>query len=170
MSLRHALVSACLGAAVVATLHPALSLRAEQAAAVDEQAPLLGTWRMNLAKSRYMPGPPPVSETRTFSRDRTGVVGTVQRRLLDGRSETIQYRADYAREYPVSGTEAYDAVIFRRIDRYTAEAVLSHAGRVYGTALRVVARDGRTMTITFRGEQSNGVDVHNIVLYDKVAQ
>jgi len=166
MGLTHALVSACLVAAVVAAPHS--SLLAEQSAAVDEQAPLLGTWRVNLAKSRYMPGPAPESETRTFARDREGVVGTVQRRLQDGRSETIQYRADYAREYPVSGTEAYDAVIFKRIDMYTAEAVLSHAGRIYGTALRVVARDGKTMTITFRREQSSGATVHNVVHYDKV--
>jgi hypothetical protein len=166
MSLRQAFfVSVSLLAVVAASHVPVL---AQQPGPVQDEAPMLGTWRMNAAKSRYMPGPPPVSETRTFERDREGILGTVQRRLADGRTENIRYRANYSREYPVSGTEAYDAVIFKRIDMYTSEAVLSHAGRVYGTARRVIARDGRTMTITFRGEQSNGTAVHNVVLYDKV--
>jgi hypothetical protein len=130
---------------------------------------LLGTWRLNLARSTYSPGPPPVSETRTFERDREGVKGTVYRRLQDGRTETIEYRADYNREYPVSGADAFDAVIFKRVDMYISEAVLSHAGRVYGTARRVISRDATTMTITFRRETETGGRVINVAVYEKVA-
>src|SRR4030095_1712785 len=79
---------------------------------------VLGVWKMDLAKSRYYPGPPPLSETRTFTRDKEGVKGIVLRRNADGREERIEYRADFDQEYPVSGTEAYDAVRFRRIDVY----------------------------------------------------
>ena len=129
--------------------------------------PSLGVWRVDLSRSTYYPGPPPVSETRTFLRDKDGVTrGTVVRKLKDGREERIEYRADFDMEYPVSGTEAYDAVKFRRIDSRTADSVLSHAGRVFGTARREISADGKTMTITFRQEDPSLVK--NIVVYRKV--
>jgi len=127
----------------------------------------LGVWQLDLAKSRYYPGPPPKSETRTFTRDKEGVKGTVVRQLADGREERIEYRADFDKEYPVSGTDAYDAVKFRRIDAHTADSVLSHAGRVFGVARRVISRDGTTMTITFKQEEP-GLGVSNVVVYQKV--
>jgi len=126
----------------------------------------IGVWQVDLEKSRYYPGPPPLSETRTFTREKDGVTGTVVRKRADGREERIEYRADYDMEYPVSGTDAYDAVKFKRIDAYTSDAVLSHAGRVFGTARRVISPDGRTMTITFRQEDPSLV--RNVVVYRKV--
>jgi len=136
-----------------------------QSTSKSNQDVVLGVWKVDLAKSRYYPGPPPVSETRTFTRDKDGVKGIVLRRTADGREERIEYRADFDQEYPVSGTEAYDAVRFRRIDDYTSDAVLSHAGRVFGTARRVISKDGRTMTITFR--QDDQLLVKNVVVYTK---
>jgi hypothetical protein len=136
-----------------------------QSASKSDRDVVLGVWKVDLAKSKYYPGPPPVSETRTFTRDKDGVKGIVLRRNADGREERIEYRADFDQEYPVSGTEAYDAVRFRRIDDYTSDAVLSHAGRVFGTARRVISKDGRTMTISFR--QEDPALVKNVVVYSK---
>jgi hypothetical protein len=150
--------------AVAALLLIAPMARAQSASKSDQDV-VLGVWKVDLAKSRYYPGPPPKSETRTFTRDKDGVKGIVLRRTADGREERIEYRADFDNEYPVSGTEAYDAVRFRRIDDYTSDAVLSHAGRVFGTARRVISKDGRTMTITFRQEDPSLVK--NVVVYSK---
>ena len=151
-----------LAVAILLVIAPAAR---SQSASKSDQDVGLGVWKVDLAKSRYYPGPPPLSETRTFTRDKDGVRGIVLRRNADGREERIEYRADFDQEYPVSGTEAYDAVKFRRIDSYTADAVLSHAGRVFGTARRVISKDGRTMTITFRQEDPSLVK--NVVVYSK---
>ena len=134
------------------------------------QAPdqLVGAWRLDLAKSRYRPGPAPTSETRTYVRSGENVVGVILRTFPDGRRERIEYTADYDREYPVMGTEDYDHVVLKRIDRYTSEAVLSHAGRVFGTARRVIAANGASMTITFRRDSETGVSVLNVAYYDKL--
>jgi hypothetical protein len=131
-----------------------------------DQPDLIGTWQLDLAKSRYNPGPGPSSETRIYARDADGVKGTIRRRYADGREEVIEYRADFDHEYPVSGTEAYDAIRFKRIDSHTAEAVLSHAGRVFGTARRVIAKDGQSMTITVR-RVDNDILVNNLAVYQK---
>ena len=145
------------------------SLHAAQAAPAAEQDQLLGTWQLNVAKSRYTPGPGPISETRTYARGPNGVEGTILRRFQDGRSERIEYISEYDREYPVMGTAAYDHIQLKRLDARTAEAVLSHAGRVYGTARRVIAADGKTMTITLRTESASasGGNVINVAVYDK---
>jgi hypothetical protein len=50
----------------------------------------------------------------------------------------------------------------QRIDDYTAESVLTHAGHTIGTARRTVSAGGQTMTITFKGSQ-----VNDTAFYDK---
>lgn len=139
-------------------------LRGQSVAA--EQDLLIGSWQLDLVKSRYTPGPPPRSEVRTYMRDKDGVKGTIRRRLQDGREEVIEYRADFDHEYPVMGTAAYDTIRLKRIDARTAEAVLSHAGRVFGTARRMISDDGRTLTITFR-QENQGILESNVAVYRK---
>jgi hypothetical protein len=156
--IQSVILSAAFVVAATVPAHP-------QSPSKSDQDVVLGVWKVDLAQSRYYPGPPPLSETRTFTRDKGGIMGIVLRRNANGSEERIEYRADFDQEYPVSGTEAYDAVRFRRIDAYTSDAVLSHASRVFGTARRVISKDGRTMTITFR--QEDPALVKNVVVYHK---
>lgn len=153
---------------LTAVLGATLSLHAAQTVSVAPREFLIGVWVLDVATSTYAPGPGPVSEIRTYARGPHGVEGAIQRRFRDGRSERIEYIAEYDREYPVAGTDAYDHILLKRVDELTAEAVLSHAGRVYGTARRVVSRDGKTMTITFRRDAGAGSAVANVSRYEKV--
>jgi hypothetical protein len=138
-----------------------------QSTSRGELGALLGTWRLDVDKSRYFPGPPPRSETRTYVRDAQGVKGTIRREHADGRVEVIEYRADYDHDYPVAGATGYDSLRLKRIDTHTAEAVLSHAGRVFGTASRVISRDGATLTIEFRRGDDDGLLVNNVTVFRK---
>ena len=155
-------------AALAVVVGGALSLHAAQSASQPEQDRLIGTWELNVAKSKFVPGPAPISETRTYGRGPNGVEGTIRRSFRDCRSERIEYISEYDREYPVTGTEAYDHILLKRVDSSTAEAVLSHAGKVYGTARRVIAQSGKTMTITLRTETASGTNIVNVALYEKV--
>jgi hypothetical protein len=49
--------------------------------------PRIGTWKLNVSKSKFDPGPPPKSETRTYSADGDGV--KVTREQIDGTGKTI---------------------------------------------------------------------------------
>ena len=169
-----------LAAALALALAPAAPLNAQSPAPQSSGAaapaarpaptaahnPLLGTWRLNLAKSRYSPGPPLKGETRVYSMDQEGLHGLIVRHHASGLEETIEYRANYDHEYPVRGTTAYDAARFTRVNDYTSQAVLSHAGRVFGTALRVISSDGNSMTITFQRSEV-AEPVYNVAVYDK---
>jgi len=153
-------------ALVAVSTVPVLTAQSSSSKAPDQ---LVGAWRLDVAKSRYRPGPPPTSETRTYVRDGENVLGVIERTFADGRRQRIEYTANYDREYPVTGTEEYDHVVLKRIDKQTSEAVLSHAGRVFGTARRVIAEDGKSMTITFRRDSESGVSVLNSAYYEKLS-
>ena len=158
-----------LAAVVAVALATPAALSGQRGPAAKLPDHLVGVWQLNLAKSRYFPGPGPISETRTYMREGNDVVGVIQRTFKDGRRERIEYTANFDREYPVMGTDDYDHVTLKRIDEYTSEAVLSHAGRVYGIARRVIAADNKSMTITFRRENESGPSVYNQVFYDRIA-
>jgi hypothetical protein len=145
-----------------------VSLLTAQSKSSQDPDQLVGAWRLIVEKSRYRPGPAPTSETRTYTRQGENVLGVIQREFADGRRVRIEYTANYDREYPVTGTEDYDHVVLKRIDRQTSEAVLSHAGRVFGTARRVIAEDGKSMTIAFRRDSESGVSVLNSAYYEKL--
>jgi hypothetical protein len=156
-------LSALLGLSLIIGIRPQVI---GQSAAAGEKV-LLGTWRLDLAKSRYFPGPAPRSETRIYTADKDGVQGAINRVYADGRTEIIEYRANYDREQAVTGTPAYDAITLKKIDDYTSESVLSHAGMVYGTARRVISPDGNTMTIAFERKTREDT-IRNVAVYRRV--
>jgi hypothetical protein len=137
-----------LAGAAILLLAAAISVAAQSAPA--SQSSLVGTWVLDLAKSQYFPGPPPKSETRTYTTTPDGVRGVVKRLHADGHVETYQYVANFDNEMAVTGAEAFDAIKMTRVDELTSESVLMHAGIVFGTAKRVISRDGKTMTIGFQ--------------------
>ena len=132
----------------------------------DEPVILVGTWRLNVAKSRYSPGPAVREETRVYTRTPEGVVGVVTRTHADGHVERFEYNANFGRERMVTGNPDYDAVTLRKIDDYNSAVTLSHAGSVYGVGRRAISPDGKTMTLTF-DRQNVDRAVHNVAVYEK---
>jgi hypothetical protein len=158
-------------AAIATTLGAALTvagggpLVARQSPAPAGQDLILGTWTLNVSKSSYKPGPAPRSQTRTYTVHPDGIETTIQTTYADGTSTSIRYVAKYdGIEYPVTGSADADAIALKKIDDHTAEASLTHAGKGIGTARRVIAKDGRTMTISFRDPK--GLTNH-VAVYEK---
>jgi hypothetical protein len=128
----------------------------------------LGTWKLNPAKSTFRPGPPPVAETRIYQGRPKGVKTTVTTTWADRITTTVEYPANYdGKDYPVDGSRDVDAVALSRMDDYTSEAVLKHAGKEVGTARRVVSKDGKSMTISYKGVNTRGDQVDNVAVYDR---
>ena len=125
---------------------------------------LLGTWTLDVPASRYLPGPPPRAEVRSYTKGPNGVDGVIKRTQADGKVTTIEYLANSDQEHMVTGTPEYDAVKLRQIDPFTSEALLTHGGAVFGTATRIIGRDGKSMRIIFRRPDA---DVLNVAVYRK---
>jgi hypothetical protein len=157
-------------ALVVAVLWQGYSLPSlgyQQRPSAARQDPVIGTWRLNLKRSKYQPGPPPKSETRTYEPDGNAVKATIRRVLANGKSEVVEYTANYDNPHPVTGSDDIDRILMKRINDYTSESVLSHGGNIFGVARRVISPDGKTMTITLRRE-GNAV-VNNVAFYERDA-
>jgi hypothetical protein len=160
------LVSSALGLAVAVLVvsNPRL---------VDGQAPakpdsILGTWVLNVAKSKYSPGPKPTSQRRTYEVHPDGIKTTIVTVFADGTSTTVEFVADYdSMEHPVTGSAGSDMIRLKRVNDQTAEAILSHAGTVMGIARRVISADGKMLTISFQGKDSRGNLVKSESFYEK---
>src|ERR1700722_20020000 len=66
--------------------------------------PLIGTWKINLTKSTFSPGPMPMSSTVIFAPEGNGIRQSVNN--VDAQGNKIAYSVMYAfdgKDYPVKG-------------------------------------------------------------------
>jgi hypothetical protein len=150
-----------------------LSLCIFAAAALAADDPFIGTWKANVAKSSFSPGPPPTSVTVTIEPNGTnGIKVTVEAINAKGEKTNVQYSANYdGKEYPFeqtgAGAVSGQTVSLKRIDSHTVERTTYLAGKQLMTEQWVVSQDGKTRTVTQTGTNAQGQAVHNIVVNDK---
>src|SRR3982074_136304 len=91
-----------------------LTIATSTALAAD---PVVGTWKLNLAKSTFSPGPGPKSQTRTYAESPQGMTLTVKRTAADGKESvtTLTFKDD-GKPYPASGNPDFDKVSVTRVD------------------------------------------------------
>jgi hypothetical protein len=130
--------------------------------------PASGTWELNLAKSKFSPGPAPKSLTRKFEVTGDTVKYDLTGMDAEGKPIHVTYTAKYdGKDYPVTGSADFDAISFKRVDGVTTQATLKKGGKVVQTSKRVLSKDGKTLTLTTTGTNANGEAVHNISVFDK---
>ena len=128
----------------------------------------VGTWKLNLAKSTFSPGPAPKSQTRTYVESAQGMTVTVKTTAADGKDSptTLTYKED-GKSYPESGSPDLDMVTITRVDALTIHSTQTKAGATIGTAVRTVSKDGKTLTFAQKGTHANGAKYDNVSVYDK---
>ena len=133
--------------------------------------PAIGTWKLNVAKSKYTPGPSPKSATITYEETADGIKRTGESVDAEGKTTSFEYTAKYdGKDYPVTGSDLYDSITIKRINDQTAEAILKKSGREVSNARRVVSEDGKVITLTITGTSPKGEKMHNVVVYDKFSE
>jgi len=129
--------------------------------------PSVGTWTLNLAKSKYNVGTPPKSLTVVIAAAGKGfkVTGTVI--LPDGATRKVEYTSMFdGQDAVVTGSPDYDAVAIKRTANGTS-GERKKGGTVVQTFTRIVSADGKTMTVTTKGTTAAGEKVDNVLVYDK---
>jgi hypothetical protein len=130
--------------------------------------PLVGTWTLNLQRSRFSPGPAPKNITVTYTQAASGlhVVSVVE--LADGSSTRSEYTAGYdGKDYPITGVPQVETVSMRQIDALTTERIDKRAGQRVQSYMRQVYADGKTMVVTQKGNDATGSPVDNLMTFDK---
>ena len=155
------------------TLHRFLALSflatgVTTAAAAQTPDPILGTWILNVAKSKYTPGPGPKSETRTYVI--SGGVITASNTIVDatGKSVPGTWTVVYDSKYrAMTGDEDADSLSVKRVDAHHYEFSEKKGNKVVVTGTRVIAADGKSITLTTKGTNAKGQAFTDVVVYDK---
>lgn len=131
--------------------------------------PFLGVWQLNIAKSKYSPGPPPKSQTWYFWEDEAKIRKNSQVTIrADGVPNAVVFIHIYDDQTrAVPGAQGYDSSAYTRVDAHTIKARYLQAGKVLQTATLSISQDGKTLTYMGTGINADGQQVNNLRIYEK---
>jgi hypothetical protein len=129
----------------------------------------VGTWKLNLAKSKYSPAElAPRSQTVRREAVEGGMKLVTDGIDAQGKAMHSEYSAKFdGKDYPWTGQAYADTVSLLRIDDEYYEAIWKLKGEVTITSNTVVSKDGTTLTTTQTGKDAQGRTVLNRAVYDR---
>lgn len=144
----------------------------------------IGTWKLNLAKSKWSPGPPqsgPASDLRTWETRKDGFTLLTISSVDSQGNPTFQMFAykpdgkDYSSynnttlaEFLATGAKGGTTSV-KLTDDYTAILQTKDSKGVPGLPItRVVSKDGKTVTMTTKGKNARGQTIENVLVYDRL--
>ncbi len=132
------------------------------AAQSEHTTPFTGTWKLNLAKSKFNPGPPFKSFTITFTPDSTRHLA-----LMGAGGQFFKASLPWpdGKEVSVQGME--NAVAASKIQGRTFHDIWKQNGKVTEDVHGIVSPDGETLRTTVNATDSQGHPYHNELTFDK---
>jgi hypothetical protein len=132
--------------------------------------PALGTWKLNVAKSKFTGVAAPKELTRTLEADGDSVKYTYSGTTTDGSSISYSFTVKYdGKDYPVTGAApgGFDMISIKRVTPYTFEATQKRGGNAAGSGKVTVSKDGKTTTVVLKGTDASGKATATTSVYDK---
>jgi hypothetical protein len=129
--------------------------------------PFVGIWKLNVAKSKYTPGPAPKSQTRTW--DASGKV-SVKGVNAAGKPMSYGYPIkNDGKEYPTVGAipNGADKISSKKVAPNTVEVTFKRAGKPVETTKFAVSKDGKMLTISAKGSNPDGAAFDNMTVWEK---
>ena len=127
-------------------------------AAADD--PFVGTWKLNVAKSKFSPGPAPQSQTVTIGADNKVEVSGV-----DDKGQTINWSYT-ATPGTATITGMPDASVVETREGNTVDHTWK-IGKGTQKGHGVISKDGKTMIYTLKGTNGDGKKVNDTSVYEK---
>jgi hypothetical protein len=130
--------------------------------------PDIGVWKLNVAKSKYVPGPRPRSQTRTVVPlpQGAGVKVTIEGVSGSGKAINYSYTTNYdGADSPLTGVgfpSDANSIAVKRISANSTTQTDKKDGQVILQVTRVVSKDGKVETIHGKGK-----GITNLVVYEK---
>ena len=130
----------------------------------------LGTWKLNVAKSTYTPGPMPI-KSLTVVREASdgGVKQTTTGERSDGTAVQASYMAKYdGKDVQVTGNSQYDTIAIKQLNANTlTDERKKTTGPYKATGRTVVSNGGKTMTTTTKGTNADGKEFTQVLVLEK---
>ncbi len=128
---------------------------------------IMGTWKLNEAKSKIGPGAPK-NTTVVFEAAGDNVKVTVEGTDGDGKPTHNEWTGKFdGNDYPVTGDPNSDARSSKKLDERTFTWTAKKNGNVTITGRSVMSADGKSRTVTASGTDPKGNQVSWTAVYDK---
>src|ERR1700694_3402922 len=140
------------------------------APAFAQSNPVVGTWKLNVVRSKYTSGSAPQNLTRTVEAQGDAVKYSYEGTAADGSPIAYGFTVNYdGKDYPVTGSMpgGPDMIAIKRINPHTFEATQKKEGKVVGTAKVEISKDGMVTTVTSKSTNGSGESISYVAVYDK---
>ena len=128
----------------------------------------IGTWKMNVAKSKASPGPAPKSQTLKFTTSPAGITLNTDGVTADGSVRKGSYTSKFdGKDVPWAGNPDADTAAPLKVDDNNYTNTWKKGGKVTINAKAAVSADGKTLTVTQTGKNAKGEDVNSTAVYEK---
>jgi hypothetical protein len=127
-----------------------------------------GTWELNVAKSKFEPGPPLKSQTRIIKTEGDMQTQTIDTVAADGKRTSTHsaYRLD-GKDYPITGSAEFDSLAMKQVDESTVGGTLKRGGKEAATTSRTLSKDKKAFTVKTEGMNRAGKAMHNVLVFDR---
>ena len=151
-----------------------LSLAALPQVGFAQSNPWIGTWKLNLEKSTFSPGPPPKSQTSIveavgqglkISNDGIDAQGNPQKNVVQLFNDGQPHRIAGAES--VLATLTYDTYSDKEVNSSTWWDIRTKAGKVVQVVVNEMSPDGKNWTLKIMGVTPTGQEVYNVLVRDK---
>jgi len=134
----------------------------------QSSGPWFGTWKVNLAKSKFNPGPAPKSQTAKLEPWEGGFKNTTNTVTGTGEVRRIEYTGKFdGKDNVVRGNPDVDTNTYTLIDDHTYQVVPKKNGKATVTSRIAISADGKTRTQTQTGKDVKGQTVNNTIVFDR---
>jgi len=128
----------------------------------------IGTWKLNVAKSKYTPGPGPKSQTLKFEASPVGITLTAEGVNAEGAATKSSYTSKFdGKDVAWAGNPDADMAAPKRVDDNTYTNTWKRGGKAVMTAKVVVSKDGKTLTVNQTGKNAKGEAISTTGVYEK---
>jgi hypothetical protein len=130
--------------------------------------PQIGTWKLNVAKSKITPGRG--KNTQVVYKDAMGgqVKITADGMDANGNPTHSEWTGKFdGKDYAVTGDPNAEMRSYTKVDDRTLNFAVKKGGKVTVTGRVSVAADGKSRTVATSGTDANGKKFKNVSVYDK---
>jgi hypothetical protein len=133
-----------------------------------ENDPRIGTWKLNVAKSKATPGPLPASETRTYEAQGSDIMVAADINDAKGnhRTTNTNVTAD-GKDRPAGPANGGTTISVKLLGPGSYAGTSKKDGKVTSTNRAVISDGGKVFTFTTKGTNAEGQAFTSVLVYDK---
>jgi len=135
--------------------------------AIAADDPFMGTWKLNVAKSKIGAGAP-TNSTVIYAPAGDSVKCTVDGVDGSGKPSHNEWTGKFdGKDYPITGDANADMRSYTKVNDRTLSTTQKKGGKVVSTGKIVVSADGKSRTVTNDITSADGKKIASTAVYDK---